>query len=98
MTPQKPESFVPLTTATPAGGQREFRVTVLPEAAQARPFKSLEPPAAGSAGSAANPGNSCEPHVSIQREGDRITNLRVQCTCGQIMDLACVYETAAKPT
>jgi hypothetical protein len=30
--------------------------------------------------------------VTVQREGDRVTHLRVQCTCGQIMDIACVYD------
>jgi hypothetical protein len=34
----------------------------------------------------------CEPRVTVQRDGDRVTHLRIQCTCGQIMDLACVYE------
>jgi hypothetical protein len=33
-----------------------------------------------------------EPRVTVQREGDRVTHLRIQCTCGQIMELACVYD------
>jgi hypothetical protein len=33
-----------------------------------------------------------EPRVSVQRDGDRITHLRIQCSCGQIIDLACVYD------
>jgi len=33
-----------------------------------------------------------EPRVSVQRDGDRVTHLRIQCTCGQILDLACVYD------
>jgi hypothetical protein len=36
-----------------------------------------------------------EPRVTIQRDGDRITHLRIQCPCGQIMDLACVYDPPA---
>ena len=42
-------------------------------------------------------GKSCEPRVSLQSDGDRITSIRVQCACGQVMDLACVYESTAKP-
>jgi hypothetical protein len=34
----------------------------------------------------------CEPRVTVQRDGNRVTHLRIQCTCGQIMDLACVYD------
>jgi hypothetical protein len=32
-----------------------------------------------------------EPRVLLQRDGERITNIRVQCSCGQVMDLACDY-------
>lgn len=38
-----------------------------------------------------------EPRVTLQRDGDRVTHLRIQCPCGQIMDLACVYD-AGQPT
>ena len=36
-----------------------------------------------------------EPRVTVQRDGDRITHLRIQCSCGQVIDLACVYEAPA---
>jgi hypothetical protein len=32
-----------------------------------------------------------EPVVSLRREGDRIVGIRIQCGCGQSMDLSCVY-------
>jgi hypothetical protein len=34
---------------------------------------------------------NCEPQVLLQRDGDRITSIRIQCSCGQVMDLACDY-------
>ena len=34
---------------------------------------------------------NCEPQVSLQRDGERITSIRIQCSCGQVMDLACDY-------
>jgi len=34
---------------------------------------------------------SCEPQVLLQREGERITSIRIQCSCGQVLDLACDY-------
>jgi hypothetical protein len=97
MTLQRTEAFVPLTTAPAPGEYRELQVTVIPKAVPTRSLQSLEPPgtAAGRPGPAA--AKKCEPSVSLQCDGDRITNIRVQCTCGQVMDLACVYEPASKP-
>ncbi len=42
-------------------------------------------------------GRICEPRISLQREGDRVNGIRIQCTCGQVIDLACVYESPTKP-
>lgn len=99
MNPPPPESFVPLTTAPVPPAKREFRVAVLDGQGhgggdgQDKPaFHSLE-----SLRPAALPGaekKPCEPRVTVQRDGDRVTQLRIQCTCGQIMDLACVYDEA----
>jgi len=36
-----------------------------------------------------------EPRVTLQRDGDRVTHIRIQCTCGLIMDLACIYDEPA---
>ena len=97
MTSQPNESFVPLTAAPAPPAAREFRVAVLNGggAAKKNVFHSLEPlrPATGNAvnGPEKKP---CEPRVTVQRDGNRVTHLRIQCTCGQIMDLACVYDEA----
>jgi hypothetical protein len=99
------ESFVPLTAAPMPPAQREFRVTVLsghnhdqPNSASSVPtkstgFQSLEsqrPTALSGSNSAEK--KIGEPRVTVQRDGDRVTHLRIQCTCGLIMDLACVYD------
>ena len=34
---------------------------------------------------------NCEPQVMLQRDGERITSIRIQCSCGPVMDLACDY-------
>ena len=31
------------------------------------------------------------PIVSLQRDGDRITVIRVECSCGQVIELNCSY-------
>jgi len=99
-----PDSFVPLTAAPMPPAQREFRVTILNGAhdhvndtgnSTAKPasFQSLESqrPLASKGGNGADK-RIGEPRVTVQRDGDRVTHLRIQCTCGQIMDLACVYD------
>ncbi len=36
--------------------------------------------------------NKCrQPEITLQREGDRITQIRIQCGCGQIIELGCQY-------
>ena len=101
MTLLRTEAFVPLTTAPAAGAGQDHRVTVIPDAKQFQALKSPEPSASAAATALAeagpHPEKICEPRVTVQRDGDRVTHLRIQCTCGQIMDLACVYEPTAKP-
>ena len=92
MTRQKTEAFVPLTTVATTGEPKAFHVTVVPQAESSRPFKTLEP-AAFAAEKVESPAGkkNCEPRLSIQRDGERITGLRLECGCGQVMELACVY-------
>src|SRR5271170_5254360 len=91
MTLQKTESFVPLTTATATDENREFRVTVVQQADPGRTFQTLGQVAAAAAeNSSPNAKKICEPRLSVQRDGERITNIRIQCNCGQVMELTCV--------
>ena len=32
-----------------------------------------------------------KPVVTLQREGDRVTGIRVECQCGQVIELGCSY-------
>jgi hypothetical protein len=66
-----------------------MKVTVLPQASNVQPFRAL-----GQASAPAMPnthGNSCEPKVLIQRDGDRVSSIQVHCSCGEVIELACVY-------
>ena len=36
-------------------------------------------------------GGSVVPSVSLQRDGDRVTHIRIQCGCGQLIELECAY-------
>jgi len=93
--PQRNDTFVPLTSTPPAGESREFRIQVIPQPHSAPAFQALEPASPQETGAAPG-GKNCEPRLLLQREGDRITSIRVQCSCGQIMDLACVYAEPPK--
>ncbi len=31
------------------------------------------------------------PKVSLQREGDKVTRIEITCSCGQVIDLDCIY-------
>jgi len=32
-----------------------------------------------------------EPVVTLQKDGDRVTSIRIECSCGQVIELACTY-------
>jgi hypothetical protein len=96
MTPTPTESFVPLTTAAPPspGKRTEFKATVLSQPGQAKNFQSIAN-ATASAAVTTPRGANCEPRVSVQRDGNRVTGMQIQCSCGEVIELACVYEAAA---
>ena len=36
-------------------------------------------------------GADAKPTVTLQRDGDRVTQIRIQCVCGQVIELDCLY-------
>ena len=96
MTLTRTESFVPLTPASPhpAGERREFCATVISQSGQAQTFQSIATAAMPSVASPGAHAATCEPKVSLQRDGNRVTGIHIQCSCGQVMELACVYDAA----
>jgi len=84
-----PEPFVPLHPQTGSAGARpDLRVTIVSQAQNALVFKPLSSSAAAPA---AGHGHACEPRVTLQREGDRVSAIQIECGCGQAIELACVY-------
>ena len=80
---------VPSTAAKPPGASTGLKV--MPKAEAVAGFAPLHTPASTSAHSHAGGGNAGVPVVTLQREGERVTGIRVECTCGQIIELACSY-------
>jgi len=98
MTLIRTDSFVPLIAAASNASSEgaNFQATILPQPDNAQKFQAAESSIAASP--APGRGSPCEPRVNIQRDGDRISGIQIQCSCGQVIDLACVYqaEGAAK--
>ena len=79
------EPFIPLVPPsapnTGAAGA-PFLLKVAPPAANPG---GLVSPAGASAHSCPNPA------VTLARNGDLVTHIRIQCACGQVIELECVY-------
>ncbi len=95
--------FVPLLKKPASDTAPSFRVKVVPGAGPAEPFLPCprpEPPLLPNA-SAHAPGDAAaanghtaahsEPKVTLDREGDRIVGIRIECPCGRVTELTCVY-------
>jgi hypothetical protein len=95
-------AFVPLLPsvtpkAAPASvGLRVKIASPAPGAAASKPPALA--PAAASAPLAASAAvsHSDQPAITLQRDGERITAIQIQCACGQLIHLDCEYQPAAE--
>ncbi len=96
MKDSRADSFVPLTAAPMPDGRRpDVRVTVLKPEVTPQPFQPLvtsEPRPAAPHLTPRPASAVCEPRVTVERDGNMVSAIRIQCTCGQTIELACVYE------
>lgn len=81
--------FEPGTGGADHSGDLGFTPTVVSatEAATSPGSKNTSAPAHQHSGAEAN----VKPVVTLQRTGDKITSIRIECICGQIIDLNCSY-------
>lgn len=82
------DPFVPLVSApVPAGPPAMFQLKVLPQAEAKALFEPL--PEGGKPEPAAE---ACRaPSVTLQRQGEVVCGIRIECSCGQVIELACAY-------
>ncbi len=88
------ESFVPFQSPGHPNGSPNaapFRVLVVPGASDPASLSGTGSPACGSAGHALSGAGGIAPKVAVEREGDRVTRIRVTCVCGSVIELDCVY-------
>lgn len=81
-----PSDFVPLLARKPGSGPAAGS-----GGGPVPAFKPLRPhsPTACAQASAETPPR--EPVVTLQKDGDRVTSIRIECGCGQVIELACTY-------
>jgi hypothetical protein len=85
------DSFVPFDpvhgpmTASPGS---IANLKVVPKAEAGPAFAPLTIPGSAPAHGIAAQG---KPVVTLQRDGERVTGIRIECVCGQIIELACSY-------
>jgi hypothetical protein len=81
-------TFTPLVTTPVSAGDRSTQTLKLLSQAEAKDlFKPLVV-----TGSPEQPGKACSPpSVTLQRQGEVVSGIRIECTCGQVIELSCVY-------
>ena len=78
------ESFVPLVSANLKTAEGMFASLNVKQQPGVAAKSAIAP--AGKA-----PEACAKPVVTLQRNGDIVTSIKVQCGCGQVIELNCVY-------
>ncbi len=88
-----PAAFAPLVVPATqrAADGTTFHLKVIPQAKATPVFKPLQPAATAAATAAHAPHPARPPKVTLLRDGNRVTHLRLECACGEIFELACEY-------
>jgi len=83
------DSFVPLIAGpVSAGDAGSPGVRVLAQGQAKSAFEAMMKPNAPPAPS----NNNCKrPTVTLQKQGDVVSGIRIECTCGQVIELECSY-------
>ena len=90
--PASAESFVPFeplpgSGSKPANPPTPLKIVSRPETGPVfNPLQSIN-----AAHLHASSGASGKPVVTLQHEGERVTGIRIECACGQVIELACSY-------
>ena len=84
-----PDLFVPMQPAPASAAATGF----VPLHLKSFPSAAGKPGPGSSGAPAAShsPVNCGQPKVTLQRQGDVVSGVRIQCSCGQVIELSCVY-------
>ena len=89
--PSALETFVPLMPLTGATRPTTFASLNVSSLPQPAIKLAADPGKPALAASDAPPAACSKPTVTLQRTGDIVTSIRVECACEWVMDLSCVY-------
>ncbi len=85
------DQFVPLVLPASPSGEAVFtslNLKVLPQAATKPAFEALM---AASPDQSRSPDVCAQPTVTLQRNGDVVSAIRIQCGCGKVIELTCLH-------
>jgi hypothetical protein len=84
------KDFVPFFAATANGSSRltESRTEVVAGSSTAIAFRPLSQ---ATAPSPTAPTAHGEPTMTLEREGNRVARIKIQCPCGHVVELVCDY-------
>jgi hypothetical protein len=82
------DPFVPFVNAPVSSGEMApFQLKVLAQAEAKTVFQPLS-----EGGKPERSAKTCgRPSVSLQRQGEVVSGIRIECGCGQVIELACAY-------
>ncbi len=90
-----PDTFVPMRPAAISATETGFTPLPLRPGllAAARTAPGTHGQAAATTPAAPQPpAHNCPPpKVTLQRKGEVVTGIRIQCSCGQVIELSCLY-------
>jgi hypothetical protein len=85
------DKFIPFAPASNASADAPFAAFPLKVLSQAAAKPAFEPQKPLLSAPASNQEACAQPKVSLQRNGDVITGIRIECSCGEVINLSCVY-------
>ena len=89
------DQFVPLALPAGSANERPFaalNVKVLPQAGAAAPAPAFEPLMAAAPATSRPPEEPCsKPTITLQRKGEMVSEIRIQCSCGKVIELTCLH-------
>jgi hypothetical protein len=83
-------AFTPFTTAAPGAAPNEAGAGTK-AGTDPKAIRTFRPITGGAGPSSTVPCAAGEPKVTLERAGDRLTCIKIQCGCGHTIELACDY-------
>lgn len=84
------QAFVPLLPGAARGTEPSMPVRLKPVSSPAATFEPASALASSKTESHKDHTHS-EPKITLERQGETITHIRIECGCGQVTELKCEY-------